>query len=1140
MGKLSKGILFVLWLLIPGSLRTVAEEVFEREEYLSLESVTHGEPGFVAVGSPGLIYFSPDGETWLRVRKTPDEVLRKIAFAKGSYFALGFFEPLEAVTFLRSETGLKWDSISLPGAAGLQHFADGGTTLLAAGGSTIWHSLDGHSWQNLSFTTNIITSLVWTGERFLATTISRRSNRTEGVWHSVDGFGWSQYTLELDLNAELLKVPNGVLLPGGKTYWSAQGLGWNSAPESDAFFHPPSLLAAGGLLLRASIFPYPSVSFQGSAWQPIRDLYCIYPSDLAYGNRKWVVAAGGNSSLLSSQNGVDWQTHLHFCCGRPLITKGPPRFRAELRGIKASAEQPVVLQVDAAGGFPLSYQWFREDLPLDGLTQDYLYFPKLSAGDTGNYRVVVRNSEGAATSNWARVSLLTPQAPRFTSSPQSRTALLGEALQFRATTSGTPPLTYRWFHNEQLLSESAPRSLSIPSFHPTNSGRYHLTVSNALGSAVSEPFELALRKPIFTAEFSPAGRAAHEPTYQPDWRSIVWGAERFVAVGGLSNAIVSPDGLTWMQALIPSSGSPMAVEFDGTEFFAGTTRGEIFRSADGSHWTLDYQAPGPITCFGRSETLLLAGGPGGLIIVRNQAGWSTVSIGSNDQLNDIAWLGDRFLAAAGPALVTSLDGLSWARESLGTNITWQAILPSPNNFYAFGFEHSLNQISTAVAGLTNAGAGIQWIQQTDPFFRGQRHRFLVEDALALHGRVIALGQESATGRIFTRTNQVWAQVPLPGLPPFTAGAANETRAVVVGDEGIIITSADLLNWQSQQKRLPPILQPIYVNGRFIALPERELFVSTNGTDWAHYPTTLDSAVYRLDYKDGVYLAKAMNGIYHSTNLIDWTPRSVTSFFPYEYVLSGNLFVGTIEGQIVTSQKGYQDWVYRRSLPSTLSFRPFAVGDGNHWVAGPGYFYRSADGLTWTLIRPNRQFEPREFCFANGVYLLSAIDLEGQQLLESRDGASWEPIPVPGFGGFSIQSVNGLFYLISGTGELFCSKNGRNWDLSFNSPSASMFLLTIGGNNLLAYLHFPGFNRLELHQAKLVENPQYLFFQPTRSKTSLELHSSGVNEVDLEWAPTLKGPWTSQRRLIMTSPNSELPIPSNDGTGHGFYRARILR
>jgi len=65
----------------------------------------------------------------------------------------------------------------------------------------------------------------------------------------------------------------------------------------------------------------------------------------------------------------------------------------------------VALRVHAAGGQPRSYQWFFNDVPVDGATNAFLIINNAQIENAGAYTVVVTNAWGAVTSQPAMLTV---------------------------------------------------------------------------------------------------------------------------------------------------------------------------------------------------------------------------------------------------------------------------------------------------------------------------------------------------------------------------------------------------------------------------------------------------------------------------------------------------------------------------------------------------------------------------------------------------------------------------------------------------------------------------------------------------------------------------------------------------------------
>ncbi|HVK15097.1 MAG TPA: PQQ-dependent sugar dehydrogenase, partial [Gemmataceae bacterium] len=103
--------------------------------------------------------------------------------------------------------------------------------------------------------------------------------------------------------------------------------------------------------------------------------------------------------------------------------------------VTVDAGQPATFNVTAAGGAPLSYQWQKfvasTWTTVAGATAASYTIPVTAAADAGQYRVVVTNSAGSATSNPATLTVNTVnQPPDITDQPDNQSVSVGQPAGF--------------------------------------------------------------------------------------------------------------------------------------------------------------------------------------------------------------------------------------------------------------------------------------------------------------------------------------------------------------------------------------------------------------------------------------------------------------------------------------------------------------------------------------------------------------------------------------------------------------------------------------------------------------------------------------------------------------------------------------
>jgi hypothetical protein len=87
----------------------------------------------------------------------------------------------------------------------------------------------------------------------------------------------------------------------------------------------------------------------------------------------------------------------------------PPSISVHPRGQTNPAGSSVTLEVSASGTFPLTYQWYKDKLPLAGKTNSQLPLSGLTASNAGNYYVFITNRAGRVVSQEALVTVIGAQ-----------------------------------------------------------------------------------------------------------------------------------------------------------------------------------------------------------------------------------------------------------------------------------------------------------------------------------------------------------------------------------------------------------------------------------------------------------------------------------------------------------------------------------------------------------------------------------------------------------------------------------------------------------------------------------------------------------------------------------------------------------
>jgi hypothetical protein len=224
----------------------------------------------------------------------------------------------------------------------------------------------------------------------------------------------------------------------------------------------------------------------------------------------------------------------------------------------------------------------------------------------------------------------TEDAPRIVAPPVSATVLVGGTASFVVNASGSQPLTYWWYYNGNPFMELSSSTLILKNVSLSQAGSYHVVVSNAYGTALSEPVTLSVQssdQPVIL--WQPYGDTA--------------------AVGGYHNFAVTASGAL-----------PLGYQWfkDGAEIAGATNRTLTFGSIDykdaGTYNVRVTNQVGIAWSLGATLTVNSGVDGGGVVFMRNRATTMAVDAPIYD-LDGVTRLSDsNYLAQlyAGPSLET--------------------------------------------------------------------------------------------------------------------------------------------------------------------------------------------------------------------------------------------------------------------------------------------------------------------------------------------------------------------------------------------------------------------------------------------------------------------------------------------------------
>ncbi len=180
----------------------------------------------------------------------------------------------------------------------------------------------------------------------------------------------------------------------------------------------------------------------------------------------------------------------------------PPAIQTQPQNAIGVQGQSVSFSVVATGTSPFSYQWNFNGSPLSGATHSSLTLSDLATNEAGSYSVEITNAAGNIQSQAATLTVNIP--PSIQTQPQSVTVVQGQNAGFSVVVTGTPPFSYQWKQNNNLLAGATNCVLNFTNIQTTNAGHYRLVVTNSAGTVTSSSATLAVRSHSVTLS-APAG-----------------------------------------------------------------------------------------------------------------------------------------------------------------------------------------------------------------------------------------------------------------------------------------------------------------------------------------------------------------------------------------------------------------------------------------------------------------------------------------------------------------------------------------------------------------------------------------------------------------------------------------------------------
>lgn len=417
---------------------------------------------------------------------------------------------------------------------------------------------------------------------------------------------------------------------------------------------------------------------------------------------------------------------------------------------------------------------------------------------------------------------------------------------------------------------------------------------------------------------------------------------------------VSTDGVTWTSKS-PDSGSGIAaVTSAGSNIFAITSTGKIYKSPDsGTSWTTveagnsAYNLKDVVF----ANSAYVAVGQGGRIVKSTDGlTWTEVTSGTAQDLYQVIYENNTFVAVGYyGALLKSSDGSTWSAINPGFSQSLSNAAYGNGIFVVAGHANNPNEGPNTDTLVTSTDSGLTWTPEASGIFYGLSFA---------HGNFIAVGH---AGLISTSPDGVkWATQFISSMPSlYDAAYGNGTFVIVGGDnQGAVYTSSDTLTWTRQNiaeqgnLSLVGFFGVAYGNNTFVAVGtgwnntawSGVIFTSHDGKTWTLKNSALYNTFNDVVYGKGTFHVVGGSGVLSSTDGENWTSVSTETGYAVAYGNSSFILAGD-GGKILTSEDGVT-WVSRDSK-TKYSLTGAVYGGGTFLATGENNTILQSDPMAVT-------------------------------------------------------------------------------------------------------------------------------------------------------------------------------------------------
>lgn len=245
-------------------------------------------------------------------------------------------------------------------------------------------------------------------------------------------------------------------------------------------------------------------------------------------------------------------------------------------------------------------------------------------------------------------------------------------------------------------------------------------------------------------------------------------------------------------------------------------------------------------------------------------------------------------------------------------------------------------------------------------------------------------------------------------------------------------------------------------GTFLMLCcDNGVYHSTDGMNWSKKSSTIFRNIAK---GDNIFIASnnsyssSQYGIYYSMDGISWN-RCYSNSQANKVVYGNGMYLANCCNYGLYKSTDGKNWTRVSEIDGSY---PSIFYENSKWFVfaqNSKAFYVSTDGITWTTtpdIFESTKYECHSLAYHDGLYVSTFKDRE-KSILYSEDGISWFSTDLTNAEVNVVKYANGLWVAAAGTGGtgslsngIFYSANGKNWNQSDLTTLGAKYL-TFGDN-----------------------------------------------------------------------------------------------